>query len=163
MEWIRLSGTPTRAKSTPRACTSTWREPWYTEEHARELNFETPDPKWLKPLTLEELFEKYRVFKTKHQAVSDFPPPPLTAVAPLLAPQGWLSLTLRHDPARSRVPVFHVPMTRQPPRIPDPDMARWQFQHAPHAPEGSPNQSRRRTSRKRRFARRCRRFVFVGC
>ena len=93
------------------------RQAWSPMENrphlVRELDFRRPDPQWLRPCTLAELQTQYthfceqRAAKVRtptpplglatpgaHVAASDSDPPappPLSVVAPLLAPQGWVT------------------------------------------------------------------------
>lgn len=121
------------------------RQAWSPMENrahlVRKLDFRRPDPKWLRPLTLAELQTQYTQFCEQraakvrtptrllglatpgaHVAASEFDPPappPLSVVAPLLAPQGWVTepfVLSERDvrymfsvPAWGGTPDFHKP------------------------------------------------------
>ena len=84
-------------------------------EKVRSLNFERPDSKWLQPLDLDALVAKYEEFVSERGEAKSAPPL-LSAVAPLLAPQGWMTEAMEMPEGD----VFQVPSRAA-------SSARWNF------------------------------------
>lgn len=100
------------------------------KEQVRHLDFKRPDPKWLLPLTLGQLVEKYKDFCKEHAAKCGesrmllYSPPPLSKVASLLAPVGFVTEPMRYSPEKT-LSCIKVPTDAK--KQPAPKDAKWQF------------------------------------
>ena len=94
----------------------------------RDFSFERPSPQLYAPLSLDQLRTKYEAYAEEYRRTASGEPAPLSVVAPMLAPQGFVTeiMTLKDS-----VPRFHVPNDKK--GSPNAWKSRFQFVGEPFA------------------------------